>query len=251
MKAHMYLFILASIAMLAGIPSLAGVSTPEQMIQPCDAAAQRSRLFKAANGTPRQAQSTDSLNLTVLGDGSHFVLHWSVPPELSCLEFTVERVWSPGYTLASDAQWIELDVVPGFCDIFETVPYSYVDRSREAIDNGSMQYRLRVRKTGGEIFYSYSEIIPLSTPERFEITGMYPQPATHAVTVSLLLAAPAPVQIQLSDSAGRLLTTLPQQLLQAGQQSVSIDVSGLPTGFYFCEMRTADAVTMQTLRVIR
>ncbi len=242
---------LVSLALLASTTAVAGIGTVRN---PVESTETTYRLFPCEAEIAIQFPNTlltDSIALAVLGDVNDFVLHWSVPPELSCLTFTVERAWSPDYAIPSDIRWIELGIVPGLCNVLETVPYSYIDRGSEAISNGVLQYRLAVRLTGGEQLYSYSEILLLSTPDRLEITGMYPQPATDAVTVSMLLASPDAVQVRLFDTAGRLMTSLPQQLLQAGLHPVTINVSSLPTGLYFFELRTADATTRQLLRVTR
>lgn len=48
----------------------------------------------------------DSLALTVLNDGERYILHWLVPPAMSCLSFTIERRLSETYSFASDTRWI-------------------------------------------------------------------------------------------------------------------------------------------------
>jgi PKD repeat protein len=65
--------------------------------------------------------------------------------------------------------------------------------------------------------------------------GLYPNPASKAVTVQFVLGASADVTINLLDVTGRLLVQQ-EQHLDAGEQSLAIDIEQLPAGTYLIEL---------------
>lgn len=194
----------------------------------------------------------DSMQLRVVGNrDGRFVLRWQVPPELSCLLFRVERSVTEGYGLGGESRWIEIGMVPGLCSLFDTIPYFYEDRTTQPDIAGSLQYRLAVRQTNGDTFYSYSEVITLGSPDRFEILDAYPQPATGSVTMDLLLPSDGPVSIRVHDMQGREVHLSTMQPFASGLFTLSLDLSSLPPGLYLGIMETPDGVVQRSLRLIR
>jgi hypothetical protein len=194
----------------------------------------------------------DSMQLHVVGNrDGRFVLRWQVPPELSCLLFRVERAVTQGYSLVEEQKWVEIGVLPGLCSLFDTIPYFYEDRTTQADITGSLQYRLAVRQTNGDTFHSYSEVITLGTPDRFEILDVYPQPATGIVTMNLLLPSDAPVSLHVHDMQGRQVHVANLLPSTPGLFNFSLDLSSLPPGLYLGIMETPDGVLRRSLRLIR
>lgn len=202
----------------------------------------------------RQSETTTdgSLILRVVGNSDgRFVLRWQVPPELSCLLFRVERSVTEGYGVGGEARWIEIGIVPGLCSLFDTVPYFYEDRTTQPDVAGTLQYRLAVRQTNGDTFYSHSEVITLGTPDQFEILDAYPQPATGIVTMNLLLPSDGPVSLKVHDMQGREVHISTLQPSAPGFFTFSLDLSSIPPGLYLSIMETPDGVVRRSLRLIR
>ena len=194
----------------------------------------------------------DSMQLRVVGNrDGRFVLRWQVPPELSCLLFRVERSVTEGYDRSAEARWIEVGLVPGLCSLFDTIPYFYEDRTAQPDIAGSLQYRLAVRQTNGDTFYSYSEVIALGRPERFEILDVYPQPSAGTVTIRMLLPSDAPVRLRVHDMVGREVHRSTLQPSVPGLFAFPLDLSSLPSGPYVGIMETPDGVVRRPLRLIR
>lgn len=194
----------------------------------------------------------DSMKLRVVGNhDGRFVLRWQVPPELSCLLFRVERSVTVGYGFGGESRWIEIGVVPGLCSLFDTIPYFYEDRATQPDIAGSLQYRLAVRQTNGDTFYSYSEVLTLGSPDRFEILDVYPQPATGIVTMNLLLPSDGIVSLHVHDMQGREVQLSTLQPAAPGLHTFSLDLSSLPPGLYLGIMETPDGVVRRALRLIR
>jgi hypothetical protein len=211
---------------------------------------------QARSAVVKQAQSTrsitgDSISLQVLGSGGNFSLHWVVPPSLSCLTFRVERAWDDAYGIGSETRWIAVGQVPGLCDVLESVPYSWVDRSAGALERGTLQYRLAVQTTGGDRFYTYSGPILLAAPEMPEIAGVYPQPASGQVHISLVLPADGRAELRLYDLSGRLISSPASHAVSFGLQSLVLDLAAVPAGSYVLDLAVGDDRLQRLVRVAR
>lgn len=198
-----------------------------------------------------QIAAGDSIDLQVLGTGGNFSLHWVVPPSLSCLTFRVERAWDAAYGIGSDTRWVEIGQVPGLCNVLESVPYSLVDRSAGTLERGTLQYRLAVQTTGGEQFYTYAGPILLAAPEMLEIAGVYPQPASGQVRVSVVLPAEGTAKMRLYDLSGRQVAAPVSRVLSFGLQSLDLDFSGLPAGSYMLDLQVGGVHRQRLLRIAR
>ncbi len=81
-------------------------------------------------------------------------------------------------------------------------------------------------------------------------TSLAPNPTSDRVDLRFQLAAASEVDVNLYDTAGRLVQQAAQQVtLPEGENQLSMDVSTLPPGFYFVQLRTAQG--METLTLVK
>jgi len=80
---------------------------------------------------------------------------------------------------------------------------------------------------------------------------IYPNPATLNTTISISLTRQANVHISLNDMAGRVLKTVFDNSLTAGNHSVVFHTDDLSDGVYLIKMNTGDAVVIRKLEVVR
>ncbi len=78
--------------------------------------------------------------------------------------------------------------------------------------------------------------------------GIFPNPASDAVTLEIPMTADADVQISLLDPAGKTITQT-SQILGKTNNRVQINLNDLPTGMYFVQVRNGDAVKTRKLVV--
>lgn len=62
--------------------------------------------------------------------------------------------------------------------------------------------------------------------------SLYPNPTNDAVHVQFQLANSEPVALNVLDAAGRLVGTLPEERLTAGQHELNYSLKALPPGLY-------------------
>ena len=78
--------------------------------------------------------------------------------------------------------------------------------------------------------------------------SLAPNPATDRVDLQFHLAAASEVDVNLYDPAGRLVQQAAQQTaMPEGQNRLALDVSALPPGFYFVQLRSAQGMETMTL----
>lgn len=74
--------------------------------------------------------------------------------------------------------------------------------------------------------------------QRFKLENCFPNPAKGSTTISFRINNTNLVNLTLLDSQGRLVKTLLNEQRSEGRHDVPIDLSGLPTGIYFYQLKT-------------
>jgi len=87
-------------------------------------------------------------------------------------------------------------------------------------------------------------------PVSIILKSNYPNPARRASTIAFQLSAPAKVTIRLFDVQGRLVATLADEWMEAGERRVPFDVGPLASGVYFYRL-TAGPFTESRRLVVR
>ncbi|GIV57509.1 MAG: hypothetical protein KatS3mg042_0422 [Rhodothermaceae bacterium] len=77
-------------------------------------------------------------------------------------------------------------------------------------------------------------------PDDFVVEQSYPNPAASRTTIPFELPESASVEIRLFDLQGRQMMTLTRGHFEAGRHEIGLDVSTLPSGAYFYEVRTGN-----------
>jgi len=86
-------------------------------------------------------------------------------------------------------------------------------------------------------------------PTAYALQQNYPNPFNPSTTVEFSLPKTASVTLKVFDVSGRLMGTVLDQRMPAGNHTVSLDASGLTTGVYLYELRTGDFAATRTMVV--
>jgi len=130
--------------------------------------------------------------------------------------------------------------------------YAYVYGYNGAFSN-SQCYTLRVSlssanwRTDGS---TDGEVEELEIPVEFVNAGfgMYPNPATEQLTLEVPMENDADVQVAILDVAGKV-TLQQQRTLAKGDNQMTLDVSRLPNGIYFVQVRNGGQLHTRKLTV--
>ncbi len=124
----------------------------------------------------------------------------------------------------------------------------------------SSAYKWKIRTvcdtTGSDIFSAFSAVKNFTTlscrlAEAEPHTGIeiYPNPVKDMATLSIHAEGEESVFISILDIAGRVAKVIPLQIRQAGLNKITIDLSELNSGLYFCKVISEDK--MNTVKLIK
>ena len=90
-----------------------------------------------------------------------------------------------------------------------------------------------------------------SLPLDYALQQNYPNPFNPATAISYQLSANSLVNLQIYDTAGRLVVTLVNGWREAGSHQVTWDASGLPSGLYFCRLQAGAFTATRKMMLLK
>lgn len=97
-----------------------------------------------------------------------------------------------------------------------------------------------------QVYFGFTGINPQPESATFKA---YPVPFTQTLNLEYSLLTPSNVNIEIFDAIGNRVLNLDKGFQTAGNYSVKVNGSGLPSGVYYCKLFSEDAV--QVVKVIR
>ena len=77
-----------------------------------------------------------------------------------------------------------------------------------------------------------------SAPVPFELLTPYPNPFNPSTVISYTLRNSGPIRLTVYNVTGQLVSVLKDEYQQAGAHSITWDAAGMPSGLYFCTLKT-------------
>lgn len=94
-------------------------------------------------------------------------------------------------------------------------------------------------------------IIPVELPTLAMFKGIYPNPASDIAEIHYNLKGNAMINISIADLSGREIVFVSDGLQAAGEHKIALDVSGIPSGIYFCQLQAYRKVETKKLVVCK
>jgi hypothetical protein len=76
---------------------------------------------------------------------------------------------------------------------------------------------------------------------------IYPNPVTGNASIEFTMIKTENVEISLLDATGKSMRVITNRQFQQGKNTTSMDMTDLPAGFYFIQLRTGDKLTTQQI----
>jgi uncharacterized protein (DUF1501 family) len=92
---------------------------------------------------------------------------------------------------------------------------------------------------------------PSQKPRAFKLHQNYPNPFNPSTNISFVLPTSGPVRLQVFDVNGRLIQTLADKTLAAGEHNLLFDASALSSGTYLYRLETPYGVSSKTMSLIK
>jgi len=88
-------------------------------------------------------------------------------------------------------------------------------------------------------------------PLAFKLHQNYPNPFNPSTNISFVLPTSGRVRLQVFDIQGRLIQTLADKMVNAGEHTVVFDASSLSSGMYMYRLETPYGVSSKTMSLIK
>lgn len=167
-------------------------------------------------------------------EGNTNVLSWETATEENNSHFEVQRSFN-----GTDFEVI--GIVEGNGTIYEVMNYNFIDEAPFA----NTYYRLRQVDFDGQ--FEYTEIVNVNRRKvGSNDVKMYPNPAQDNLTIDYTSSATEDVTITVTDMTGRVLISQNRNAVQ-GDNQLNIDLSELPRGNYFLQLKSTTTSTIQAI----
>lgn len=159
-------------------------------------------------------------------NGNIVNLKWITATETNNSGFAIERKIADS--------WNELGFVNGFGSTTEPTYYFYNDNISNINYSGKVAYRLKQVDFDGTYKYSNEIEIDLN-PDRFILEQNYPNPFNPSTNIRFEIGSKEFVTLKIYDVLGNEVTTLVNDVKEAGSYNVEFSASGLnlSSGTYF------------------
>jgi len=145
---------------------------------------------------------------------------------------------------------ILIPLVRSFIPILQSRGYTY--RYNEVHEGHSWgSWRARIDDM---LEYFFGDLVDVTSPpprpeEGIDIRGMAPNPADGHTILTFSLARNSPAHIRLHDMTGRTIRQLLHSRMDAGEQRVRLNLSGIPAGTYFISVISSFGAVSALLRI--
>ncbi|MFC2103258.1 T9SS type A sorting domain-containing protein [Bacteroidota bacterium] len=148
-------------------------------------------------------------------------LNWATASETNNAGFEIQK-------LTTD--WQKIGFVHGAGTTTEAMNYSFID---ENIITGLNSYRLKQVDFDGS--FEYSDIIEIETvmPNEFNLEQNYPNPFNPSTKIRFSISDFRFTNLKVYNVLGKLVATLINKELEAGNYNFDFNASDLPSGIYY------------------
>ncbi|GAB4298753.1 MAG: hypothetical protein Kow0098_24490 [Ignavibacteriaceae bacterium] len=170
-------------------------------------------------------------------------LNWQTATETNNNGFEIER--SQISNVKGQMEWNQVAFVPGFGTTTEPKSYSFTDENLSA---GKYQYRLKQIDFDGTFEYSNTIEVEVTAPTEFSLSQNYPNPFNPTTKIGFSLPVKSFVTIKIYDVLGNEISTLLNDVMDAGRHTLEFNASNLSSGVYMYQLITNEFI--QTKKMI-
>ncbi len=188
-------------------------------------------------------------NLEGSAEDSLVTLNWSPPsfriPQTSSPKGNATILSLSHYKVYRDGEFRESVAETTYMEIASPGEYDYwvVAAYTGGESDTSNHAHVEVVSSGGQT--------DIGIPDEFCIHQNYPNPFNAVTRIEFGLPQRAFVELEVFDVLGRRVKVLVEGWREAGYHSMMFDAGGLPSGIYFCRMRSAEFHGVQKMLLIK
>ena len=185
--------------------------------------------------TGNQLLPVELTSFDALVQDNTVTLVWKTATEVNNYGFEILRLAQNDNT-----DWKKIGFVQGHGNSNSPKSYTFTDNLARAhnLNLDRLQYRLKQIDFDGS--YKYSDIIELQIdlPSKFVLQQNYPNPFNPSTTIRYEIPKSSFVILSIFDLLGREITTLINQVQNAGYHEVTFNAANLSSGIYIYRIQT-------------
>lgn len=174
------------------------------------------------------------LDLSATPDGNKMLVEWSTATEQNNSHFTVQRS-------QDGSVFKDLGEVKGNGTTNVTSNYRFTD---EAAPGGMLYYRIKQTDFNGSFRYSPMVVVKHSGKFNFEITKLFPSPASDFITVSLSSDEKTEVNVTVLDANAKAIASLKKKV-GLGENLFTVDVKEFGRGLHYLMIEKGGVKTVK------
>ncbi|MBS1513790.1 MAG: T9SS type A sorting domain-containing protein [Bacteroidetes bacterium] len=169
-------------------------------------------------------------------------LNWSTSQELNNKGFEIERK-------AMNGAWYKIGFAEGYGTSNLSHNYSFTDNG---LNTGRYSYRLKqIDYNGNYKYYGLHNEVVIGVPNKFALMQNYPNPFNPSTVVSFQLPITGFVSLKVYDISGREVSSLVNEMKEAGYYSVNFNAAGISSGTYFYKLTTDKFSDVKKMVVVK
>ncbi len=173
-------------------------------------------------------------------------LKWTTTTEVNNYGFEIEKK-SIKDELGS-VKWEQIGFVEGSGTTQAPKQYSFVDKNVLA---GKYLYRLKQIDRDGKFIYSNEVEILIAAPKEFSLSQNYPNPFNPTTVINYQIPISSRVILKVFDPLGKEVTTLVNEMKDAGTYSVQWNAASFGNGIYFYQLITGEKTFVKKMVLMK
>jgi photosystem II stability/assembly factor-like uncharacterized protein len=162
-------------------------------------------------------------------ESNNILLKWSTASELNNLGFEIQRSLDGN-------EFISIGFINGNGTTSEPKEYIYGD---ENLEQGMYEYRLiQTDYDGSKRNIGEIEVFINEVPNTFNLEQNFPNPFNPSTTIKFSIPEQRHIKLKVYDLLGRVVSTIVDEILDAGFYQKVFDASNLGSGIYFYSLST-------------
>lgn len=170
-------------------------------------------------------------------------LSWKTEMELNNSGFDIERKTN------GESNWKKIGFVQGYGTTNEPKNYSYEDKK---VQTGIYRYRLKQNDYNSSFeYFELQQDVTIAKPAEFSLSQNYPNPSNPKSIIEYQVPEKTLVNISVYNMLGQLVSSIVNEIKEAGTYSVEFDGTNLSSGTYFYRISSGTYTAVKKLILVK
>lgn len=193
--------------------------------------------------TELQPVPVELTSFTAQASSEGVTLKWTTATELNNHGFEIEKS-------ANGTEFYTIAFVPGAGTTTEATEYSYTD-DVDYKGGETFFYRLKQVDLDGRVNYSSIVEVVFDVPKDFVLHQNYPNPFNPSTTIKYAVPRTSLVTIKVYDLTGQEVSSLVNEMKEAGTYEIKFDAQSLASGVYVYRMTADNFSSARKLNILK